>query len=143
MRSVTIALHAPVDAALAAFGPTQESRWAPTWAPRVLSTTGPSEDPDSAVFETGPDSQPTIWALSQHDRQNHRIQYVNVQPGALVTVIEVTCVPTGPAETLATITYRRTALRTTFNSAVEDFARHFTSQADHWQAAMNAYLEHR
>ena len=89
VRSITIGLHAPVDAALAAFGPTQESRWAPGWAPRFLMTTGPSDDPDSAVFETGAADKPTTWALTQHDRQNHRIQYVSVQPLALLTVIDV------------------------------------------------------
>ena len=50
---------------------------------------------------------------------------------------------TGPDETRATITYHRTALRAEFNVAIEDFVLHFTSQADHWQAAMNGYLQHR
>jgi hypothetical protein len=142
-RSITIALHASVDTALAAFGPTQESQWAPTWAPRFLATTGPSDDPDFAIFETGAVETPITWALTQHDRQHHHLQYVSVQPLALVTVIDVVCVPAGPDETRATITYRRTALRPAFDGAVDDFAAHFASQADHWQAAMNHYLEHR
>jgi hypothetical protein len=142
-RSFTISLHAPVDAALAAFGPTQESKWAPDWAPRFITVSGPVDDPDFAVFETGSEEHPTLWTLTQHDRQRHHIQYVSVQADALHTVIDVDCATIGPGLTRATVTYRRTALRTVHNPAVEHFAEHFASQADHWQDAINRYLERR
>jgi len=143
IRSFTISLHAPVDVALAAFGPTQESKWSPDWTPRFVVLSGPADDPDFAVFETGSEEHPTLWTLTQHDRQRHHIQYVSLQTDALHTVIDVDCATIGPGLTRATVTYRRTALRTDRNAAVEQFAQHFTSQADHWQDAMNRYLEGR
>lgn len=140
-RQISITLRAPVDVALAAFGPAQESKWAPGWKPHYLSSSGPADDPDAAVFTTGTDERPTTWVMTAHDRAQHTIQYVSVLPGAVLTVIDIACVSKGARQTSATITYRRTALRPESTALVEDFANHFASQADHWQEALNRYLE--
>ena len=142
-RSFRITLHADADRALRAFGPIEETRWAPEWQPEMFSSTGDRNDPDAAVFRIGHGSSESLWTLSRHDRQRRELQYVVVNAGKMVTVIDIRCSPIDARTTSAEVAYRKVALAAEHNADVRHFAEHFTDQRQHWEKAINAYLDKR
>jgi hypothetical protein len=140
-RSFAITLHAEPAPACEAFGPIQEKRWSPLWEPDFISWTGSKTDPDTAVFTTaGHAGGKLLWVMTAHDCKSGLVQYVNVNPGTVVTVIEIRCTALSKNETRATVTSRKTALSPGGNDAVQRFADHFALQGPHWEQAINGYL---
>jgi hypothetical protein len=142
-RSFSITLHADADRAWKAFGPVEEARWAPGWQPAMISAVGDPNDPDFAVFRIAHGQTESLWTLSVHDRQRHVLQYLVVNAGRMVTVIDIRCNPVDPDTTNATIAYRKVALAAESNAEIRHFAEHFVEQRSHWEEAINAYLERR
>jgi hypothetical protein len=136
----SIVLDAPIDRALAAFGPVQEGYWATGWSPRFLSRAGPDADPDYAVFQTGPDQAPMTWLLVRNDRNAHAISYVVMHGAEIAMSIDIQCDAVRPDQTRATVTYRRTALASAADVPAGEFETHIQGQGPHWQDAINAYL---
>jgi hypothetical protein len=139
--SFAITLHAGPAPACEAFGPIEEKRWSPLWEPDFISWTGSKTNPDTAVFTTaGHAGGKLLWVMTAHDCKSGLVQYVNVDPGNAVTVIEIRCTELSKNETRATVTSRKTALSPAGNDAVQSFADHFALQGPHWEQAINGYL---
>jgi hypothetical protein len=143
-RSFTITLHARRDRACALFGPVAEKQWSPEWNPEFISRSGTKGNPKRAVFTTpGHARGRLLWILTAFDCNRGFVQYVVVDPGFLVTVIEIRCTPLRAAATRTTVTYRKTALSQAAGAAIRHFRRHFAAQGPHWERAINAALERR
>lgn len=140
-RSFTISIQADPDRVLKAFGPVEEKRWSPEWDPRFISLVGDRADPDFAVFRVTRGQSDSIWTLSNHDRKQRTIQYVVVNPGKMVTVIDIRCLPGPGHSTQATVAYRKIALTTELNPEISQFAAHFTDQREHWERTINDYFD--
>src|SRR5215467_9860841 len=128
-RSFTINLHTNFDRAFESFGPVEEKKWSPEFSPTFIYRSGTDMHLDFAVFTTSHGAAPIIWVMSAHDRDRGFTQYVNVDPGKTVTVIEIQCVKVRAKQTRATITYRKTALEESSNITVRHFGEHFVEQA--------------
>ncbi len=142
-RSFTITLHAGFDRAFESFGPVEEKNWSPEFDPAFIYRSGIDMHPDFAVFTTSHGAGQLLWVMSAHDRDRGFTQYVNVDSGKMVTVIEIQCVKVRADQTRATVTYRKTALAESSNVTVQHFAEHFAAQASHWEQAMNDYFDHQ
>jgi hypothetical protein len=120
----------------------KEQAWDPDWRPSFLYRTGSQEHPTFAVRTNGPADNQSIWAISEYDLTHRHIQYVSIRPGHLLTLINIRCAAIDRRTSRAEITYRRTALSEESNRTVEHFAQRFTSEARHWEQALNEYLSH-
>jgi hypothetical protein len=143
-RSFTITLHAGRGRACELFGPVGEKQWSPEWNPEFVSRSGTKGNPKRAVFTTpGHARGRVLWILTAYDCKRGFVQYVVVDPGFMVTVIEIRCTPLRAAATRATVTYRKTALSQAARAAIQSFQRHFAAQGPHWEQAINASLDRR
>ena len=142
-RSFRITLHADADRALRAFGPIEEARWSPEWHPQMMSAVGDRDDPDFAVFRIAHGTTDSLWTLSRHDRTRRELQYVVVNAGQMLTVIDIRCEALDPQTTSAEIRYRKVALAADHNGEVRHFADHFTDERPHWEQSINRYLDGR
>lgn len=133
-------VDAPLDRALALFGPVEETHWSPSFAPRFLALQGPADDPDFAVFETGEQSAPMTWVMAQHDRGSHVIEYVVLHGQAVAMTITIQCERLAAKSTRAIVSYRRVALASEGGPPAEEFRAHIQSQGPQWQQAINSYL---
>src|SRR5262249_55967185 len=121
-RSFAITLHAPMARACQAFGPVAEKQWSPHWQPEFISWTGSEANPDTAVFTTSARaSDKLLWIMTAHDCKSGLVQYVNVEPGNAVTVLEIRCARLGKNGTRAIVLARKTAL----SPAASEFVRRF------------------
>jgi hypothetical protein len=71
------------------------------------------------------------------------MQYVYVLTDLLATTIDVRLHPIDPTHTRTDVTYVRTALRPEANEHVLHMGKHDGEQGPEWEAAINAYLQHR
>jgi len=140
-RSFAITLRAPMAQACEAFGPVAEKQWSPHWQPEFISWTGSETNPETAVFTTPMHaSDRLLWVMTAHDCKSGLVQYVNVEPGSVVTVLEIRCARLGKNETRAIVRARKTALSPAGSEFVRRFAEHFALEGPHWEQAINGYL---
>jgi hypothetical protein len=137
-RSFVISLRAPAGVATSAFGPVEERGWSPEWNPDFVYPHQP-KSVEGAVFTVGSGPERSTWLLETFDPRRHLVRYVTVGPDVL-TRVTLRVEAAGASRSRATITFARTALSDDGDVAVAHFARHFTGQAPHWQAALNAYF---
>lgn len=135
-RSVSIVLHlnAPPSAAFPMFDPVNETKWSPDWKPRLLG----ARVEEGLVFLVGDGEHRTTWLLDRYDPANHRIAYVVCAPSVLTRIL-IGLKPDG-RDTLATVTYVKTALDEHAAASVEHFVEHFPAEQSHWESAINAAL---
>jgi hypothetical protein len=134
--SIVLHLRATADRAFPMFDPVNEARWAPDWRPTLL---GEARVAAGLVFTTQDDHGRTAWLLDRYDARARELRYVVAHPTTLTT-IDIAVVPDGRSASIATVTYTRTALEPAAAGAVEEFIRHFSLQAPHWESAINAAL---
>ena len=97
------------------------------------------------VFTRTTDASRTqLWTLTEYDERTGRVAYVIVEPGYLLSEIQVQISADGPERSRATILHRRSALDEHANALVlaltPEWAR---TQAQHWEAAINRALRPR
>lgn len=93
-RTYTRHIHGPIDEVFSLLCPTREHEWIEAWTQSgsgrlFYSDSGYNEK--YCVFESKivPLWGPEIWVTSQHDPENHTIQFVRVQPETMVVVSDV------------------------------------------------------
>jgi hypothetical protein len=134
--SITLHLHAAPDRAFPMFDPVNESLWAPDWRPTLL---GDGRVAEGLVFTTDEQNDRATWLLDRYDRKLGTIRYIIVRTSTLTT-IDIIVVPDA-GNSIATVTYTRTALDSTAVDAVSEFPHHFSTQGPHWETAINAALD--
>jgi hypothetical protein len=91
------------------------------------------------VFLVGDGEKRTTWMIDRYEPETSIISYVVAAPSTLARIrIELR-----PANrrSIATVTYRKTALDDVGAKEVTAFVRHFPSQGPHWERAINAALK--
>ncbi|HZX68502.1 MAG TPA: hypothetical protein VFE70_06435 [Candidatus Elarobacter sp.] len=134
--SIVLHLQTPADRSFPMFDPVNEARWVPGWRPALL---GEARVAAGLVFTTEDDHGRTAWLLDRYDVRACELRYVVARPTTLTT-IDIAVVADGPRASIATVTYTRTALEPAAAGAVEEFIRHFSLEAPHWESAINAAL---
>lgn len=142
-RSAVIALNGAPGQVFPLFTPLGEYHWVPGWDPEFIYPPS-GEAGANTVFATRHGDQPrTIWLTVTYDTDQHRAEYVNFTPDSHLSRITIQCQPDGAARTQAEVNY--TLVATGPHGLVELAklsAEAFASRMQHWQHAINYYLEH-
>jgi hypothetical protein len=133
--TIVVHLHADADAAFPLFDPVNESKWDPDWKPQLLG--GRVEE--GLVFLVEQGGSKSTWVVDRYDPPARTIGYVVVTATTLTRIL-IRITP-NDTQSVATVTYTRTALDEHGINDVEHFAAHFPSQAPHWERAINDYLD--
>ncbi len=96
-------------------------------------------DLSDLVFTTQDEYGRAVWLLDRYDTSAGEIRYVNVRSTTLTT-IDISVRQDGKDASLATVTYKRTALDPRGEEGVASFAHHFPMEGPHWESAINAAL---
>jgi hypothetical protein len=120
--------------------PVRECDWVQGWRPtHVFAETGLAER--DCVFVTADKGREAVWAYTDWDPENGRVELIKVTPGMTVgrITVRLTAEPSGTA---AEITYMHTALSEEGRRFVESFtAEFYAAFMQEWEDAMNHYLE--
>ena len=137
--SIVLRLPALPVAAFPLFGPARESEWSPHWNPRILF---PPDQRQLAgtVFTTSQGADEAVWLMDTYDERALRIGYVIIRPGMYATRLDIALKAAADQTTVATVTYRQTALSDAGDRYVKEFARDFPSERDHWEHAISRRL---
>jgi hypothetical protein len=140
-QAFTIHLNGSVAAVAPLFGPVRESEWAPEWHPQFRYPLLPGQLAGAVFITKTHNGQERIWLLTTYDEKEGRIKYVTIVPGITASEIDVQILPDGMNKTVATITYRHTALTDDGITEVEKLGPTWAEQQhDHWQTAINDAL---
>jgi hypothetical protein len=138
-QTITLHLHADAAKALAAFTPDGEVRWSPGWIPTYLRST--AHHGEGSVFLTDGPFGNILWLFDRYDTSRGEIQYIEVMPGHTLSRITVRVEASTADSATAWVTYERTSLSDAGDAEVQHFEKHFAGQRDHWEAAVNAFLD--
>jgi hypothetical protein len=130
--------------ALELFEPVGETRWAPGWAPRFIHPRD-GEAQTGAVFARD-GATPSIWMISDYDREARHIVYTVFVPDVRVTRLQIDCLPEADgAKTRARIAYTHTSLGTEAGDAyLRMFTdEHYEHEMQLWQHAIAEHLAGR
>jgi hypothetical protein len=139
-RTWTQHIRATPDRVFPLLCPVREVDWVQGWRPsQVITESGIAER--ECVFTTADREPEAIWAYTEWDPDQWRIELVKVTPGVTVGRISVRLTPE-PTGTAAEITYMHTALSDEGRRFVETFTEEFYAAfMQEWEDAMNHYLE--
>jgi hypothetical protein len=138
-RTMTLALEAPADMAFPLFGPLREREWDPAWNPVFVAPDDGRACAPGTVFTTAHPHE-SIWVMTTYDPARHRVRYVMLQPGLVTSEISVDVTDARSGTSAATVRYRRTAISTAGEDALDEFVRVWPAWAAEWQTAINAAL---
>jgi len=137
VASIELHLNASADAAFPLFGPVRESEWASDWSPVWIYPPNPYQSADGAVFTTSHKTGVATWVMTVYDMDKRTVEYVNFIPGKRVTQISITVRPDTAATSIASVSYRVSALSQEGGAFVAHFAKNFPGEGPHWEKAVN------
>jgi hypothetical protein len=109
-RTGEVVVALPLERAFPLVTADGERLWAPGWEP-VVHWPGDGSPAAGAVFSTaGHDGVATHWVVVDWEPARHRVRYARVTPGLRAGTVEVECRASGPASTIARVTYDLVAL---------------------------------
>jgi hypothetical protein len=133
----TVRVALPPARAVWYFTPEGERTWAPGWDPTYPA--GHEDDTAiNTVFLTRGHGHDTVWVVV--DCSDNAMRYAQVSPGVRAGTVHVRCLPYGSA-TRAEITYDLTALTTTAQAALQQFADRYDDFLGEWERLIAAALE--
>lgn len=122
--------------------PVREADWLDGWEYRMIySQSGLIEK--NCVFATPHHGElETIWHVTQHDNENHRIEFVRIASGENVVRINIQLEAISEDQTKVHISYLYTGLNEKQNSYIRNqLANDFNSSMLWWETAINHYLQ--
>ena len=141
-RSTVIHLNGTPDVVFPLFTPVGEYKWIPGWQPELIYPPS-GEAMTNNVFATQHTGRAkTLWVTVDYNPSAHHAEYVNVTPGFQSVRIEIQCRAV-EGGTEARVTHTLIAIDEAGLAEVERYtdARH-AEQIQHWEMAINYYLEH-
>jgi len=100
--------------------PVREVEWESDWDPYVVfSNTGVAEQ--ECVFVTRDGETESIWVITDHDPEEHRVEMVKVTPGLTAAKLEFSVEPEGEKESRMHVSYSHTALTREGRKFVAEF----------------------
>lgn len=140
-NSFKLTVHASYKDAAPLFGPNGERSWGGAhWNPQFLYPQ-PGEDVQGAVFTVAHGSHTSVWLNTVFDLDARHFQYVYFIPEVVVTQIDVGFRPVDEHNTEVQVVYTRTALMPEANEDVQSLGEADRANGEHWQKAVNDYLE--
>jgi hypothetical protein len=122
--------------------PVREKDWIEGWDYKMIfSVSGLIEK--GCVFSTPHHgNEQTIWYVTEHDKENFKVEFVRVTPNEEVVHISIFLTDRGNGTTVSTITYEYTALCEAKNRWIlEKLDSEFEKNMEEWENAINFYLE--
>ncbi|MGH3302272.1 MAG: SRPBCC family protein [Streptosporangiaceae bacterium] len=133
-----IQLALPPAEAFRLFTPRGEQDWAPGWFPRFAAP-APDDTEPGTVFETTAHGQHTIWVVTDRQAGMH-ISYARLTPGEFAGTVTITITPAGHHSEVE-VTYRLTALASSADDKLRDFADGFPAHLQSWREAITAWTK--
>lgn len=121
--------------------PVREAEWLDGWDYElVYSASGYAEE--GCVFTSKQAGEPdTIWLITEHDKENYRVEFARVTPGSRVAKVTIGLRANPDETTSADISYTVTALNVTGNQFVEGYTEQsFSEGMRWWERSMNHFL---
>ncbi len=140
-ESFTLRLDGPIAEALPLFGPVREREWSPDWTPRFVHPPRGAQREGVVFTTTTPNGLVQTWVLTEYDPAAGRVGYVVVIADFMATEIKIRLRADGDRRSIATVTYRRSALAPAANDQVNRMdAAWAAEEAPHWETAINGVL---
>jgi Polyketide cyclase / dehydrase and lipid transport len=127
----------PPHEAFRLFTPRGEQAWAHGWHPR-FPVPAPDDTEPGTVFETEAHGQQTVWLVLDRE-PGKRISYARVTPGDRAGTVTVTVGAAGHRSEVE-VTYELTALTSTGDLQLREFASGYPAYLRSWQDAITAWL---
>ncbi|HTZ92640.1 MAG TPA: SRPBCC family protein [Streptosporangiaceae bacterium] len=128
-----IMIDLPPGEAFRLFTPRGEQDWAHGWHPRFPVAAEDDSEPGT-VFETEAHGQHTIWLVTSRE-PGARISYARVTPGELAGTVTVELTASRGGSEVAVV-YELTALTSTANDKLSEFADGYPAYLQSWQDAI-------
>lgn len=115
-----------------------EKRWAPGWAPQMLS----GDTARGSVFRTRHGGQASVWIVVDYDPQAGRASYARLVEGSNMGLVDVRCTDEGNGGSRVQVTYTLTGLGAEGEAFVSRFLapEHYAAMLTDWQRALLAAL---
>lgn len=110
--------------------PVREVEWVSDWDPYVVfSSSGVAEQ--GCVFVTRDEDTESIWVITHHDPEAHRVEMVKVTPGLTAAKLEFAVEAAGDGQSRMHVVYSHTALSREGRKSVAEF------DEERWQGFMS------
>ncbi len=139
-REYTQQLVAPPATVFPMLCPVREVEWVSDWDPySVFSVSGVAE-PD-CVFVTRAEGVESIWVITLHDPDAHRVEMIKVTPGMTAAKLEFALEADGEQASRMHVAYTHTALSQPGRKVVADFdEEHWLEFMQKMESELNHYL---
>lgn len=141
-RSYTQRVVATPDVVFPLLCPVREAEWLDGWDYELIySASGFAEE--GCVFKSKQSGEPdTIWLITEHDKENYRIEFGRVTPESRVAKVNISLSDNQDGTTSANITYAVTALNEAGNEFVDRYTEESFRQAMvWWEKSINYFLQ--
>lgn len=135
----TFTLPAPCARVFPYFTAEGERRWAPGWAPEMLS----GDRERGSTFRTrAADGRVTTWIVSAYEPAAHRVSYARLAEGSNIGLVDVRCEPADGEGSRISVSYTLTALGAEGDACVRAFLDDaaYTAYIDEWRQQLTAAL---
>jgi hypothetical protein len=123
---------AAANATFALVTPEGERRWDPDFHPRYFTKTTAEA---GTVFDTTEAGKYHVWLLDSIDARHHRVRYIAILPGHVLTTIDVAVTPVAAGRSSVTVTYHRVSLSARDDEDVRHFPIHVQHLRQQWEQA--------
>lgn len=139
-REYTQSLVASPDAVFPMLCPVREVEWESDWDPyAVYSVSGVVEE--DCVFITRDDGVESVWVVTLHDPETHRVEMYKITPGLTSAKLEFAVEAEGDEASKMHVAYTRTALSQEGRKAVDEFdEENWTAFMQKMERELNHYL---
>jgi hypothetical protein len=140
--SQTMRLSAPPSQVFPLLDPIGEKNWAKGWEPQMLFPADGTPQVGAVFTTQEPSGDEAIWTMIAYDPAQLHIAYLRVEPGLLVSFIEIQCDAAQDRTASVTVTYTRTGLSEAGNDRLARFSAQQENTIVAWEGAINFYLAH-
>ena len=139
-KAGVVAMALSAEEAFPLFNAEGERRWVAGWNPHFPRPTEPKVG-EGVVFQTvAHDVETATWVQTRHEPEAGLASFVYIVPDHRAAMVDVVVTPDGEGRSLASVTYRMTALASDADDFVRAFAEAFEDMMDHWAKAIQRHI---
>ncbi len=133
--------NAPPDVVFPLLCPVREKDWIDGWDYQLIFSKSGLIEKDCVFSTPHHGNEQTIWYVTEHDKENYKIEFVRVTPNETVVKINIYLTDNGNGTTTSNITYQYTALNENKNLWIkENLDGEFKENMIDWEKAINFYI---
>lgn len=122
--------------------PVREKDWINGWDYKMIFSKSGLIEKDCVFSTPHHGNEQTIWYVTEHDKENFKIEFVRVTPNEEVVKINIYLIDNGNGTTTSNITYQYTTLNNNKNLWIkEKLDSEFKENMIEWENAINFYIE--